>query len=67
MSGPKGHGGQLITHEINHERVLSARANFKRAKVENLVTVVEGDARQITTRAKEPIDILYMDAQRTLC
>ena len=56
-------GGKLITHEIEHEQVLLARANFKRAGVENLVTVVEGDAHQTLAQLKEPIDILFMDAE----
>jgi caffeoyl-CoA O-methyltransferase len=61
--GLKSTGGKLVTHEIDHETVLIARANFKRAGVENLVTVVEGDAHRTVTQLKEPIDILFMDAE----
>ncbi|MCK9378110.1 MAG: class I SAM-dependent methyltransferase [Syntrophobacterales bacterium] len=61
--GLKTTGGKLITHEIEHKQVLLARANFKRAGVEDLVTVVEGDARETVTQLKEPIDILFMDAE----
>jgi caffeoyl-CoA O-methyltransferase len=61
--GLKNTGGRLITHEIDPKQVLSARANFKRAGVENLVTVVEGDAHETAGRLKEPIDILFMDAE----
>jgi caffeoyl-CoA O-methyltransferase len=61
--GLKTTGGKLVTHEIDHKTVLSARANFKRAGVENLVTVVEGDARQTVAQLKEPIDILFIDAE----
>jgi predicted O-methyltransferase YrrM len=61
--GLKTTGGKLITHEIEHEKALLARANFKRAGVENLVTVVEGDAHRTVTQLKEPIDILFMDAE----
>ena len=61
--GLKTTGGKLVTHEIDHEKVLLARANFKRAGVENLVTVVEGDAHRTVSRLKEPIDILFMDAE----
>jgi caffeoyl-CoA O-methyltransferase len=56
-------GGKLVTHEIDHEQVLLARANFTRAGVENLVTVVEGDARETVGQLKEPIDILFLDAE----
>jgi caffeoyl-CoA O-methyltransferase len=61
--GLKTTGGKLVTHEIDHEQVVLARANFKRAGVENLVTVVEGDAHHTVTQLKEPIDILFMDAE----
>ncbi len=61
--GLKNTGGKLVTHEIDHEQVVLARANFKRAGVENLVTVVEGDAHHMVAQLKEPIDILFMDAE----
>jgi caffeoyl-CoA O-methyltransferase len=61
--GLKTTGGKLVTHEIDPETVLLARANFKRAGVENLVTVVEGDAHHTVAQLKEPIDILFMDAE----
>jgi caffeoyl-CoA O-methyltransferase len=61
--GLKTTGGKLVTHEIDHEQVLLARANFKRAGVENLVTVVEGDAHRTIAQLQEPIDILFIDAE----
>jgi predicted O-methyltransferase YrrM len=61
--GLKSTGGKLVTHEIDPEQVVLARANFKRAGVENLVTVVEGDAHHTVAQLKEPIDILFMDAE----
>jgi len=61
--GLKSTGGQLVTHEIDHKQVVLARANFKRAGVENMVTVVEGNAHHTVTKLKEPIDILFMDAE----
>ena len=61
--GLKNTGGKLVTHEINHENVLSARENFKRAGVDDLVTVVEGDAHRTIANLKEPIDLLFIDAE----
>ena len=45
-------GGRLITHEIDPEKVALARDNFKRAGVEELVTIVEGDAHQDSLEAR---------------
>jgi caffeoyl-CoA O-methyltransferase len=61
--GLKTTGGKLVTHEIDPDQIVLARANFKRAGVENLVTVVEGDAHHTLAQLKEPIDILFMDAE----
>ncbi len=57
-------GGKLITHEIDSGRAELARENFKRAGVEELVTLVEGDAHDEVTKLKEPIDVLFLDADK---
>ncbi|MCP4263255.1 MAG: O-methyltransferase [Planctomycetes bacterium] len=57
-------GGKIATHEINTERASLARKNFKRAHVEHLVNLVEGDAHETVMRIKEPIDILFLDADK---
>lgn len=57
-------GGKLTTHEIDARRVAMARKNFKRAGVSDMVTLVEGDAHQTVTRLKEPIDVLFLDADK---
>ncbi|MHC4434991.1 MAG: O-methyltransferase [Planctomycetota bacterium] len=56
--------GKLTTFEIDPERMALARANFKRAGVEELITIIEGDAHKQVTRLHEPIDILYIDADK---
>jgi predicted O-methyltransferase YrrM len=57
-------GGQLITHELDAKRAELARGNFKRAGVAELVTLVEGDAHETVKQLKEPIDILFIDADK---
>lgn len=57
-------GGKLTTFEIDPYRASLARENFKRAGVDKLVTLVEGDAHKEVTRLKEPIDILFIDADK---
>jgi len=57
-------GGKLLTHEIDPRRASLARENFKRAGVERMVTVVEGDAHEEVTKLKEPIDIVFIDADK---
>jgi len=57
-------GGKLTTYEIDAHRASLARENFKRAGVDNLVTLVEGDAHRTVMRLKEPIDIVFIDADK---
>jgi caffeoyl-CoA O-methyltransferase len=57
-------GGKLTTHDIDEGRASLARQNFKRAGVDQLVTLVVGDAHETVTRIKEPIDVLFIDADK---
>ena len=57
-------GGRLTTHEIDDHRASLARENFKKAGVDHLITLVEGDAHKTVTRIKGPIDILFLDADK---
>lgn len=57
-------GGKLTTHDIDEGRASLARENFKRAGVDNMVTLVMGDAHETVTRIKEPIDVLFIDADK---
>lgn len=57
-------GGKLTTHEIDAGRAALARENFKRAGVDRIVTLVEGDAHETVKNLKEPIDILFLDADK---
>ena len=56
--------GKLTTFEIDPGRAAMARAHFKKAGVDRLVTLVEGDAHKNVTRLKEPIDLLFIDADK---
>ena len=57
-------GGKLTTYEIDAYRASLARGNFKRAGVEKIVTLVEGDAHEEVTKLKEPVDLLFLDADK---
>jgi predicted O-methyltransferase YrrM len=57
-------GGKLTTFEYDSGRAAAARANFKRAAVDRLVTIVEGDAHQTFKKFKDPIDVVFIDADK---
>ncbi len=57
-------GGKLFTLEIDPEKVKIARANLKKAGVDDLVTIIEGDAHETVKQHKEPIDVVFLDADK---
>ncbi len=57
-------GGKLTTHDIDEGRAALARENFKRAGVDKIVTLVFGDAHETVKNLKEPIDVLFLDADK---
>jgi predicted O-methyltransferase YrrM len=56
--------GHLTTFEIDPDRATKARGHFHDAGVENLVTIVEGDAHQQILKLKTPIDVAFIDAEK---
>jgi caffeoyl-CoA O-methyltransferase len=57
-------GGKLTTYEIDPDRAATARANFKRAGMADLITLVEGDAHEEVKKFKGTIDLLFLDADK---
>jgi predicted O-methyltransferase YrrM len=62
--GLRATGGKLITHEINPETVKLAKANFEKAGVDDLITIIQGDAHETVKQHQEPIDVLFLDADK---
>ena len=56
--------GKLTTFEINSQRAALARENFKKAGLDSIITVVEGDAHEKVSMLKDPIDLLFLDADK---
>ena len=56
--------GHLFTHEIDEDRAQTAKENFKLAGVENRITLIFGDAHETVKQHTEPIDILFLDADK---
>ena len=57
-------GGKLYTHDIDPGRIAVAREDFKRAGVDDIVIITEGDAHETARRNPEPIDVLFIDADK---
>ena len=57
-------GGRLITIEINKERWLKAKANFKKAGVDKFVDARLGDAHDLVPRLPGKYDFVFCDADK---
>lgn len=57
-------GGKLTTFEIDAEKVKLARENFKQAGVDDVVTVIEGDAHKEVSKVKGTVDLIFLDADK---
>ena len=57
-------GGKVFTHEIDPEKIKIASANFKKAGLDDVITIIEGDAHKTLEQHKEPIDVLFLDAEK---
>lgn len=55
-------GGRLTTIEYDPQRAREAKANIHRAGLEDVVTVVSGDAFKEIPRVQGPIDFVFLDA-----
>lgn len=62
--GLESTGGHLTTFEIDSQRASMARRHFKEAGVEEMVTLIEGDAHKEVSKLKGPIDIAFIDADK---
>jgi caffeoyl-CoA O-methyltransferase len=56
--------GTLVTYEIDPERARIARENFRKAGVDDIVTLVLGNAHEEVKRLKDPVDMLFLDADK---
>jgi caffeoyl-CoA O-methyltransferase len=58
-------GGELITVDIDPNMVAAARENLKKAGLENVVTVVQGDALEVLPQLEGQFDFVYIDAVKS--
>jgi|ERR1051326_3438824 predicted O-methyltransferase YrrM len=57
-------GGKLVTFEVDAGRASAAREHFKKAGVDGLITIVQGDAHANVRRLKAPLDVVFIDADK---
>jgi predicted O-methyltransferase YrrM len=66
LAGALPEGGVLITMEKDSDRAKVARDNFKRAKLDDRVNVVVGDAERLLAKVSGPFDLIFQDGDKRL-
>ena len=56
--------GKIDTIERDEERIKEAKENFKKAEVEDLINLYEGDALDILPKLNDKYDIVFIDAAK---
>jgi len=64
-SAARINGGKVVAHDMNSERIAAARQNFIEAGLADWIEIVEGDARQTLRGRTEPVDLLFIDSEKS--
>ncbi|WNE98351.1 class I SAM-dependent methyltransferase [Streptomyces luomodiensis] len=59
--------GRVITTEMSKDKIASARETFTETGLDDLITVLEGDARETLAAVEGPLDIVLLDGWKDLC
>jgi len=60
----RANGGKVVTHEIDPKMIKIASENLKKAGVDEVVTIIAGDAHETLQQHREPIDLVFLDADK---
>ena len=59
--------GQVISTELSAAKAAAARSTFTEVGLDDLITVLEGDARQTLTTLAGPVEFVLLDGWKDLC
>ncbi|MGC5567759.1 O-methyltransferase [Streptomyces sp. FR-108] len=59
--------GRVVTTEMSRTKAASARETFAATGLDDVITVLEGDALQTLAAPTQPVDFLFLDGWKDLC
>ncbi|MCX4963606.1 class I SAM-dependent methyltransferase [Streptomyces sp. NBC_00654] len=59
--------GQVITTEMNRIKAASARDTFTATGLDDVITVLEGNALETLAALRQPVGFLFLDGWKNLC
>ena len=64
MADSTDSGCRIVTVENYEKRIAEARENFRRAGMEERITLIHGDAGEVLSAMKDSFDFIFMDAAK---
>ena len=64
-SAAKVNRGKVLACDMNPERIAAARENFAEAGLDDVIEILEGDARETLRGRTEPVDLLFIDTDKS--
>lgn len=65
-SAAKDNGGALVTTEIEPTKIEATRRSLAEAGLDDVVTLLEGDARETLKTLDGPVDFLFLDGMKPM-
>ncbi|WP_328327780.1 MULTISPECIES: O-methyltransferase [unclassified Streptomyces] len=59
--------GRVVTTELNKDKAVAARRTFIETGLDDVITVLEGDARETLATLDAPADFVLLDGWKDLC
>lgn len=59
--------GHVVTTEMNHAKATAARRTFSATGLDDVITVLEGDALRTLAGLENPVDFVFLDGWKDLC
>ncbi|MFJ3694823.1 O-methyltransferase [Streptomyces sp. NPDC090052] len=59
--------GRVVTTELNRDKAAAARRTFAETGLDDVITVLEGDARETLGSLDAPADFVLLDGWKDLC
>ena len=57
-------GGQIVTVELDPQRAAQAREFFAQAGLDDRISLIEGEAREVIAGLDGPFDLVFLDAKK---
>lgn len=59
--------GRVVTTEMSRRKITEARRTFTETGLDDVITVLEGDARETLASVEGPVDLVLLDGWKDLC